>query len=95
MLDVISRVNNVYPMKLDVKTPGLAVCMEISGGAEPTHQELVECLERVVGTATAKGGKGAEAKLMTWHATGSRIVQDGSGTSTDWRKQDGHHCHVK
>ena len=53
--------------ELKVKTPGLAAWMDISSGADPTHQELVERLEKVVMTATAKGGKGTEATLMTWH----------------------------
>ena len=64
---IVSRVNNVYPMKLKVKTPGLAAWMDTSEGADPTHQELVERLEKVVMIATAKGGKGTEATLMTWH----------------------------
>src|SRR5258706_11706827 len=33
---------------------------------ELTHQEHLERLEGVVMTATAKGGKGGEARLMTW-----------------------------
>jgi hypothetical protein len=37
------------------------------GCANLTHQELVEHLEKVVMTATAKGGKGTEATLITWH----------------------------
>lgn len=35
--------------------------------AELTHQELVERLEGVDMTATAEGGKGTEAALMTWY----------------------------
>ena len=64
---VVSRVNNVYPMDLKAKTPGLAVWMDIGARADPTHQELVERLEKVIMTATAKGGKATEATLMTWH----------------------------
>ena len=49
------------------KTPGLSAWMETSGDADPTHQELVDCLGKVAMTTTAKGGRGTEATLMTWH----------------------------
>ena len=63
----ITRVNNVYPMELKVKTPGLSAWMDTSEDADPTHQELVDRLGKVAMTATAKGGRGTEATLMTWH----------------------------
>ena len=51
---------------------------------EPTHQELVEHLEGVVMTATAKGGNGTEAALVTWYR------QPGTHRSRRWwNKQSG------
>ncbi len=61
---IVKKVNNVYPIELKVMTPRLAAWMDNSGCTDPTHQELVECLEVVVMPATAKGGKGTEAVLM-------------------------------
>jgi transposase InsO family protein len=65
----IDRVNNVYPMALKVVPPkaGLAAQTNIGGGADPTHEELVDGLQKVVLAATAKGGDGMEATLMTWY----------------------------
>jgi len=34
---------------------------------EPTYPELVQRLQKVVMAATARGGNGTEATLMTWH----------------------------
>jgi hypothetical protein len=52
----IDRVNNVYPMALKVVPPkaGLAVQTNIGEGVDPTHKELVDCLQKVVLAATAK-----------------------------------------
>ena len=67
MFAIVSRVDNVYPMKLKVKAPGLAAWIDDGGRADLTHLDLVERLEGVAMDATAKGGKGSEATLMTWH----------------------------
>jgi hypothetical protein len=65
----INRVNNVYPMALKVVPPkaGLAVQTNIGEGADLTHKELVDCLQKVVLAATVKGGDRMEATLVTWH----------------------------
>jgi hypothetical protein len=59
----IERVNNVYPMALRVVPPkaGLAAWTRGCGGADPTHEELVDRLQKVALAATAKGGDGMEA----------------------------------
>ena len=63
----VRRVNNVYPMEFKVMTPRLAAWIHKRQADGTTHQELVECLEGVDMTATAEGGTGAEAALMTWY----------------------------
>ena len=64
---IVRRVNNVYPMEFKVMTPRLAAWMDNGRRTEPTQQELVERLEGVDMTATAEGGKGTEAVLITWY----------------------------
>jgi hypothetical protein len=62
------RVNNLYPMALQVVLPkaGLAAWTDVGTGVDPTHEELVKRLEKVALSATAKGGDGMEA-LLPWH----------------------------
>ena len=66
---VVSKVNNVYPMELTVIAPGsvIAAWMNDRGSKEPTHQEIDARLNEFAMVATAKGGKGSEVSLLTWH----------------------------
>ena len=73
VLVVVSRVNNIYPMELKVKTPGLAAWMDIGRGADLTHQELVKHPEEIIITTTSKGGKATKATLMTWRGIGNWV----------------------
>jgi transposase InsO family protein len=63
----IERVNNVYPMVLKVVPPKAMLAAWTDEGADPTYEELEQRLDRVALVATAKGGNGTEASLMTWH----------------------------
>ena len=54
-------------MELKVKTPGSAAWMNISGAADPTHQELIKHLEKVVMTANGEGRKGHRGDIDDWH----------------------------
>ena len=65
----IAVVNDVYPVRLTVIPPNAALAAwTIKGDEEvPTHEELVERLEKVAMVATAKGADGTRATLMTWH----------------------------
>ena len=69
LFTVVSKVNNVYPMELKVMAPcaEMAGWMGDGGRTEPTYQEIVERLDGIAMAATARGGKGSEATLMTWH----------------------------
>ena len=52
----VEKVNNVYLVGLNVISPrtALAVCTMDGDDAEPTHDELVELLDKVAVVATAK-----------------------------------------
>ena len=65
----VKKVNNVYPMELNVITPntGLAAWTDMGNHAELTQEELIRRLEGVAMTATAKGADGLQATLLTWH----------------------------
>ena len=64
--------------------------MDNGGRTELTHQELVEHLKGVVMTAMEKGGKEIEAASDDLAlATGSPVIQDGGGISTEWHERDG------
>ena len=64
---------NVYPVGLNVIPPrtALAACTTDGDDTEPTHDELVEPLDKVAMVAamvtTAKGADGIRATLLTWH----------------------------
>ncbi|SRR5258706_3155802 len=66
---IVSKANNVYLMELRVMAPGAEIAAWMGDGwcVEPTHQEIVEHLNVIVIAATARGGMGSEASLMTWH----------------------------
>ena len=68
LLANVEMVNNVYILKrkLDVVhlEPALAAWIVEGSKAEPTHDELVERLGRVVMVATAKGADGRRALLV-------------------------------
>ena len=81
---IVRRVNNIYPREFKVMNPRLAAWID-NGRHGTTHQEVVERLEGVDTTATAEGGTGTEAALMTWYGDWvirrSRRAQNGaSGT---------------
>jgi len=63
----VEKVNNVYPLELRVTPPGNALAAWTDDHRESTYTELVQRLQKVVMTATARGGNGTEATLMTWH----------------------------
>ncbi len=62
----VEKVNKVYLMELRVIPPGTVLAAWTDEHREP-YLELVQCLQKVVMAATARGGKGTEAMLMTWH----------------------------
>jgi len=53
-----SPMNNVYPVVLRVLPPksGLAAWPHAGEGADPTHEELVECRQKVALVRQQKGG---------------------------------------
>jgi hypothetical protein len=53
--------------KVILPKAGLAAWTDDGTGAYSTHEELVKRLEKVALSATAKGGDGMEATLLTWH----------------------------
>ena len=65
MFAYVLKVNNVYPVKLKVVPPSISLVAW--SGSDPTFDDLAHRLERVVMSATAKGGSGTEASLITWH----------------------------
>ena len=69
--------------------PRLVAQKDNSEHTKLTHQEHVECLDGVGMTTVAKGRKVTEV------ATRSLIIQDSGGISTEWRKRDGHYCHLQ
>jgi hypothetical protein len=66
---VVSKINNVKLMELSVMTLSARIVAWIDNGVqgEPTHQDIIGCLNSFVMAATARGGKGSVATLMTWH----------------------------
>lgn len=73
---VVSKVNNIYLMELTIIAPGsgLAVWMDSRRQRKSTHQEIVDCLDGFTIVTTARGGKGSEASLMTWHHQLSHLL---------------------
>jgi len=65
----IAKVNKVYPVELRSVAPGagLAGWMTNSGEGKSTYLELMGRLGKVAMTATARGGSGPKASLLTWH----------------------------
>ena len=65
----IAKVNKVYPVELRSVAPGagLAGWTTDSGEGKSTYPELMEHLGKVAMTATARGGSGPKASLLTWH----------------------------
>ena len=63
MFIVVKMASHIYPVKLEVIPPKGA----LAAYTEPTCEELVERLRKVTMAATARGGKGSAATLMTWH----------------------------
>ena len=63
----IDMVNNVFPTKLRIVSPGNALVAWTSEYRERTIPELVQHLQKVAMAATARGGESTEATLMTWH----------------------------
>ena len=45
----------------------LAACTMDGDDVKPTHDELVERLDKVAMVATANGADGKRATLLTWH----------------------------
>jgi hypothetical protein len=66
---VMKKTNNVYPVKLMVLMPshGLAAWMGEEACMEPTYQDIIQRLDGVSMLMTAKGGKGSDTSLLTWH----------------------------
>ena len=63
----------IYLMELRVIPPGTALAVWTDKHREPTYPELVQCLQNLVMTATAKGGNRTETTLMTcWDMRCSR-----------------------
>jgi len=54
----VEMVNDVYSMTLDLIPPKAALAAWASVVAEPTHEELIECLGTVALVATAVGADG-------------------------------------
>lgn len=69
LVTIVSKVNNVYPTELKVIAPSAETVAwrDDRGCREPTHQDIVGCLNSVMLAATAKGEKDSKATLMTWH----------------------------
>lgn len=65
---IVSKVNNVYPVELSVValSAELAAWTDDRMRAEPTHLEVMERLDGIAMQATARGGEGSAASLMTW-----------------------------
>jgi hypothetical protein len=61
----VVKVNNIYPMGLNVSLQGPGW---LHGQQEGAHsRELAERLETVAMVATATGAEGTKATLLTWH----------------------------
>ena len=69
LFTVVSKVNNIYLMELTIIAPGsvITVWMNDRGSKELTHQEIDAHLNEFAMVAAAKGGKGSEVSLLTWH----------------------------
>ena len=63
----IDKINKVYPTRFWAVPPGNALAMWTNEHNEWTTPELVQHLQNVTMTATARGGNSIEATLMTWH----------------------------
>ena len=67
----VTKVNNVYLVGFNVipLRAALAVCTTDGDDAEPTHDKLVERLDK-----SAMGGGGIRATLLTWHRRLGRVI---------------------
>ena len=64
----VPKVNNIYPVELTTILPSSSlVACRGDAAPDPTEDALVERLQHVVMSATARGGNGANASLLTWH----------------------------
>ena len=69
LFTIVSKPNNVYPVKLTVITlgSGFTVWMSEGDSKEQTHQEVVKHLDNFLLVAMARGGQGSDASLLMWH----------------------------
>lgn len=63
----IDKVNKVYLTRFQIVPPGNTLAMWINEYRKWTTLELVQHLQNVAMTATARGGNSTEVMLMTWH----------------------------
>ena len=66
---VVNRVNNVFPSRLTIVAPDTEFAAWMSDGPseDQVHRDTVKRLDDYALVATAKGGHGEDASLMTWH----------------------------
>ena len=84
----VAKVNNVYPVGLNVipLRTALAACMTDGDDAEPTHDELVDKVA-MVATAREPTAYGIRATLLTWDR--SSVFQDCGCVSRERRERYG------
>ena len=64
----VPKVNNVYLVELTTILPSSSlVACRGDAAPDPTEDALVERLQHMVMSATARGGNGVNASLLTWH----------------------------
>ena len=66
---VISKSNNIYPVKLTIITPdsGFTAWLGKEVGMDQSPEDVVKRIDDYALLATAKGGHGSDTSLLTWH----------------------------